>query len=155
MINEELSEMFSSSDAGKVDLTGYDNKKFATSFPVWVDKFICTIKFDVLTINMLPLKLKCVENSHTQHTTKSDTIYGCLYCQDKEYESWYMQFAFKENISVGTEIDLSGYLNYIASVYSYYNTRPATFYGDYKVINNSYTLFKDINDFNSEHEKIP
>ena len=160
VINDELFEMFSVSGAGKVNLTGYNNKKFTTSFPVWVDKFICSIKFTISTINNgLPLKIKCIENTHAQHTTKSDTIYGCLGCTDKDNKSWYMEFAFKENISVGTEIDLSEYLNYIEGVHSYYNTRSITLSGasssDFKVIGNDYTLFKDINLFNSEHQKNP
>ena len=156
VINEELSEMFSSSGAGSVDLTGYDNKKFTTSFPTWVEKFICSIKFDILNVNSSPLKIKCVENTHTQHATKSDTIYGCLNCSDKNDKSWVMQFAFKENISVGTEIDLSKYVNHISGVFDYYNTMPADTTGeDIEVINNSYILFRRIAPFMSMHKKNP
>ena len=148
--------MFLLSGAGSVDLTGYDNKKFTTSFPTWVEKFICSIKFDILNVNSLPQKIKCIKNTHTQHTTNSNTIYGCLSCQDKEYKSWIMQFAFKEDISVGTEIDLSQYLYYISGVFSYYNTSPADTTGEeIKVINDSYILFKSITPFNSMHEEYP
>ena len=160
MINEELSEMFSSSGAGNVDLTGYNNKKFSTSFPAWVDNFTCNIQFDMINVNGIPQKIKCVKNTHTQHTTTSNTIYGCLKCLDKDNKSWFMEFAFKEGIRVGTEIDLSIFVNYIKVCYGHYNTKPANTTGvdgeDFKILfNNKYTLFKTIEPFNSMHKEAP
>ena len=159
VINEELSDMFSSSGAGNVDLTGYNNKKFTTSFPAWVDKFICSIEFDMIIVNGHHKKIKCTKNTHAQHTTKSNTIYGCLHCQDNDGIGWYMQFAFKEDISVGTEIDLSQYVYVIDYIGVYYNTWPADITGvsanDFKYLNGNYTLFKTIKPFDSMHEKKP
>ena len=159
VINEELSEMFSSSGAGNVDLTGYNNKKFTTSFPAWVDNITCIIQFNIVNVDGIRQRIECVKNTHIQHTTKSDIIYGCLAVLDKNNKSWWMQFAFKENISVGTEIDLSQYVKYIEGVCEYYNTSSAPTNGvydkDFKVLNSNHILFKSIDPFNSMHKIKP
>ena len=158
VINEELSEMFSSSGAGSVDLTGYDNKKFTTSFPAWVNNFICSIKFNITSYP----KIKCIENTHVQHTTTSNTIYGCFpVVIDKNDKSWSMQFAFKENISVGTEIDFSSHINAIKNAnYSYYNTQAIILNNaeDFIYLGGDLCLYKDKpneNLFLSMHEEYP
>lgn len=139
--NEELDDMYKTSGAGDVNLSGYNNKKFTTDFPQWVDKITpveCSITFDVYygtgtqTTTDNGKKLICTANTHKDHIPSSNnrTIFGYLYVGDTDGEQGYMQFAFSEWINVGNIIDLSSYVRHISAVASNFNncysTRPLT-----------------------------
>ena len=93
VINEELSEMFSSSGAGSVDLTGYDNKKFTTSFPAWRSKtptggyisFGITLDKQVghdMIFN--EVSVYCTANTHINYPHGNNYLFKYVYGVDRE-----------------------------------------------------------------------
>ena len=93
VINEELSEMFSSSGAGKVDLTGYDNKKFATSFPAWMSKPPTGgyISFGITQDEQVghspifnKVSVYCTENTHINYPHSTNFLFKYAHGVDRE-----------------------------------------------------------------------
>lgn len=130
VINEELSEMFLSSGAGNVDLTGYDNKKFTTSFPAWRSKaptggyisFGITLDgqqghnnvFDKVTVY-------CTENTHKNFSPGNNYLFKYVYGVDREdNKECLVQFVFSEIVNKGYRIDISDAV-YDASSFWYEN----------------------------------
>ena len=105
VINEELSEMFSLSGAGKVDLTGYDNKKFATSFPVWRSKtptggyiaFGITLEGENGINNFDKVSVYCTANTHINYPYGTNYLFKYVHGIDREdRKACYVQFVCPE-----------------------------------------------------------
>lgn len=116
MINEELSEMFSSSGAGNVNLTGYNNKKFTTSFPAWRSKTPTGgyISFGITAdrITFDKVFVYCTANTHKDYLHSQSTNYRYLfkyvYGVDREdKKDCLVQFGFFETVQPDDRIDIS------------------------------------------------
>lgn len=120
VINEELSEMFSSSGAGKVDLTGYDNKKFATSFPEWMSKTPTGgyISFGIAQEGLNDknnhyfdkVSVYCTDNTHKNYLHSLSTNYLFKYVRGVDREDkkdCLVQIRFAENVEKNYIIDIS------------------------------------------------
>lgn len=101
--------MFSSSGAGNVDLTGYNNKKFTTSFPAWRSKtptgghiaFGITQDgpndgyiYDKVTVY-------CMENTHKNYLNSPsyNYLFKYVYGVDRvDKKKCYVQFGFIESV---------------------------------------------------------
>ena len=122
VINEELSEMFSSSGAGNVDLTGYNNKKFSTSFPAWRSKtptggyisFGITQEGQDENHSMIfdKVYVYCTENTHKDYLHSQTTNYNNLFkyahgVDREDKKDCWVQFRFFESVDKNHRIDIS------------------------------------------------
>ena len=114
MINEELSEMFSSSGAGNVDLTGYNNKKFTTSFPAWRSKtptggyisFGITQEGQNDGYNFDKVSVYCSANTHNSQST--NYLFKYVHGVDREDKKpCFVEFGFPENVKINHTINIS------------------------------------------------
>lgn len=117
VINKELSEMFSSSGAGNVDLTGYDNKKFSTSFPAWRNKIPTPptggyISFGITQEggngrdNFDKVSVYCTANTHNSQST--NFLFKYVYGVDREDKKpCFVEIGFPENVKKNHTIDIS------------------------------------------------
>lgn len=106
VINEELSEMFSSSGAGNVDLTGYDNKKFTTSFPAWRSKTPTGgyISFGIKQDEPVgdsyiydKVTVYCTENTHINYPHGTNYLFKYAHGVDREDgKACFVQFGCPE-----------------------------------------------------------
>lgn len=118
VINEELSEMFSSSGAGSVDLTGYDNKKFTTSFPAWRSKTPTggLIRFGITLDKQVgddmifnEVSVYCVKNTHINYSHGNNYLFKYVYGVDREdKKECLVQFGCPETAEENTyRVDIS------------------------------------------------
>lgn len=110
--------MFSSSGAGNVDLTGYYNKKFSTSFPAWVDKTPTGgyISFGITldgqtgsnTSYFDKVSVYCTGNTHNNHSPGTNYLFKYVYGIDREdKKECLVQFGFIESVEINHKIDIS------------------------------------------------
>lgn len=144
--------MYKTSGAGDVNLSGYNNKKFTTDFPQWVDKITpvaCSILFQLGTAS-----ITCIKNTHKDHTTTNRNLYGCILIIDKSHNQWYMQFPFPETIEEGTTIDFSEHVIATHTMHIYYTTESIKTTGtentDWKELYDGCYLFKDVTLFENK-----
>ena len=110
--------MFSSSGAGKVDLTGYDNKKFATSFPAWMIKPPTGgyISFGITQEGLNDknnyyfdkVSVYCTENTHINYSHGTNYLFKYVRGVDREdKKDCLVRIMFKENVEKNYIIDIS------------------------------------------------
>lgn len=121
-MNEELSEMFSLSGAGNVDLTGYNNKKFTTSFPAWRSKTPTGgyISFGITQEGQNDgyifdkVSVYCIQNTHKNYLNSPsyNYLFKYVYGVDRvDKKKCYVEFGFPESVK-----------GYIENVEEYYRT---------------------------------
>lgn len=110
--------MFSSSGAGNVDLTGYDNKKFTTSFPAWRSM---TPTGGYISFGITPegqtgkntfdkVSVYCTNNTHKDYLHSQSTNFLFKYVRGTDREDkkeCFVQFGFIESVEINHRIDIS------------------------------------------------
>lgn len=108
--------MFSSSGAGNVDLTGYNNKKFTTNFPAWRSKTPTGgyISFGITqegengigSLNFDKVSVYCTANTHNSQSTNFLFKYVCG-VDRVDKKNCFVEFGFPENVEKNYTIDIS------------------------------------------------
>lgn len=120
--------MFSSSGAGNVDLTGYDNKKFTTSFPAWRSKtptgghiaFGVTQEGENGINNFDKVSVYCNENTHKNFSQGTNYLFKYAYGVDREdNKNCLVQFGLPEDADTSYSVDISEAVRTASGFWSY------------------------------------